>query len=135
MHQYRHVVFAGKRVDRLHFRRVAFDAELLFGNHLRAALQVTFDLAGRAREIGHVVRSKQKCIRMRPNEPIALLVAERLRLQAIRNAVMRRGADRRPASGQQKRRRRADRALVREQHFVWTAAVAEMLVDVYDALG
>src|SRR5688572_4385415 len=135
MHQDRYTVLAGKRVDPLHFRRVTFDAELLFGNHLRATLQVTFDLAGRLCEIGHLVGAKQESIAMSLDELITVLVAERLRLQAIGNAGMRRGPHRWAASWQQNRRRRANSALVREQHFVWTAAVAEVLVDVYDGLG
>jgi len=51
------------------------------------------------------------------------LVPERLRLQSVRDAAMRRGARRVAARGQKNRRRRAERAL---------AAVAQMLMDVYD---
>ncbi len=123
-----------KRVDLLHLRRVALHAELLFGNHLPAALQVAFDLLCRALEIGHVVGAKEERVTMGPSELIALLVPERLCLQAIRNASMHRLTRRHAASRQQNRRRCADSALVRNQHFVRTAAVAEMLVDVYDRL-
>ena len=55
--------------------------------------------------------------------------------EAIRQAAMRGGACRVPAGRQQNRPRRADSALVREQHVVGTAAVAEMLVDVYNRLA
>jgi hypothetical protein len=48
---------------------------------------------------------------------------------------MGRGARRGTASRQQDRRRRADGALVCEQHIVGTAAVAQMLMDVYNRLA
>jgi hypothetical protein len=48
---------------------------------------------------------------------------------------MRGWAVRGTSSRQQDRRRRADRELVREQDVVGTAAVAEMLVDVYNRLA
>jgi hypothetical protein len=48
---------------------------------------------------------------------------------------MRRWAVRGTSSRQQNRRRRADRPLVREQDVVETAAVAEMLMDVYNGLA
>jgi hypothetical protein len=48
---------------------------------------------------------------------------------------MRGRARREAARSQENRRRRADRALVREQRIVGTAAVAEMLVDVYNRLA
>src|SRR6185295_3299283 len=98
-------------------------------------LQVAFDLPRRTREIGDVVGAKQEGMTMRTSEPIARFVPHRLRLQAICDTAMRRWPGRRPAGRQQNRRRRADRALVREQHLVGTAAVAEMLVDVYNRLA
>jgi hypothetical protein len=69
-----------------------------------------------------------------PNELIALLVSERLRLQAVRHASMRGWTRREPPCRQQNRGRRPHGALVREQHIVRPAAIAEMLVDVYDRL-
>src|SRR5207247_8401184 len=101
-------------------------------NHHGAALQPALDLPCCVREIGHVVRAEQERVAMRLRELIARLVPQRLRLQAVRDASMRGRTYREPASRQQNRRRRADRALVREQHLVRTAAVAEMLVDVYN---
>ena len=107
------------------------DLALKHGQYHPNAYRFTLDAVNHAvrcaREIRHVVRAKQECSTMRPGELVTLLVAERLRLQAIRNATMRRRT-RRWAPG-------ADRALMREQRFVWTAAVAEMLVDVDDRLG
>ena len=135
VHQDRHVVRAGERVDLLHLRRVALHAELLFGNHDGAPLQVALDLLCRILEIGHVVRAEPECATMAPHEPIACVVPQGLRLQAVRQSAMCRGAVRGTSSRQQNRRRRADRALVREQHVVGTAAVAEMLVDVYNRLA
>src|SRR6185295_7836682 len=69
------------------------------------------------------------------HEPIACVVPQGLRLQAVRQSAMRRWAVRGTSSRQQNRRRRADRALVREQDVVGTAAIAEMLVDVYNRLA
>jgi hypothetical protein len=68
------------------------------------------------------------------HEPIARVVPRGLRLQAVRQAAMRRWAVRGTSSRQQNRRHRADRALVGEQDAVGTAAVAEMLVDIYNRL-
>ena len=72
---------------------------------------------------------------MAASELRARLVAQRLGLQSVRDALMGGGTRRRPAGRQQDRRRRADGALVREQHVVGPAAVAEMLVDVYNRLA
>jgi hypothetical protein len=135
VHEDRHVVRAGERVDLLHLRRVALHAEFLFGNHDGGALQVAPDLRGRILEIGHVVRAEPECAAMALHEPIARVVPQGLRLQAVRQSAMRRRAVRGTSSRQQNRRRRADRALVCEQDVVGTAAVAEMLVDIYNRLA
>jgi hypothetical protein len=54
---------------------------------------------------------------------------------ARRQSAMCRWAVRGTSSRQQNRHRRADRPLVREQDVVGTAALAEMLVDVYNRLA
>ena len=63
------------------------------------------------------------------------LIAERLHLQTVRNALMRRGTRRGTASGQKNRLRSANSLLVREQHVIGASAVAEMLVNIDDRLG
>ena len=72
---------------------------------------------------------------MCPNELITGLVAERCACRPLATPACVDGSHRWAASRQQNRRRRANSTLVREQHFVWTAAVAEVLVDVDDGLG
>ena len=67
--------------------------------------------------------------------PVAGLVAQRFRLQAVRHASVRGRPCGRPPGGQQNRRRRANRTLVRDQHIVRTAAVAQVLVDIYNRLA
>jgi len=72
---------------------------------------------------------------MGSGELIALLVTERLRLQTVRDAIMRRGTRRGATSGQQNRLRGTNSPLVHEQHVIGASAVAEMLVDVDDRLA
>ena len=86
-------------------------------------------------KIGHVVGANSERVTAGLGEPVAGLVAQRFRLQAVRHAPVRGRPRGRPPGGQQNRRRRANRTLVRDQHIVRTAAVAQVLVDIYNRLA
>jgi hypothetical protein len=72
---------------------------------------------------------------MSPCKPVAGLVAFRLRLEPVGFPLVRGWRLHRAPRRQQDRRRRAERPLVRKQHRVGTAAVADVLVDVDDWVG
>ena len=135
VHQHRHAVRLGKPVDRLHLRGVAGNPEFLFRDHDGAARELPLDLLRRTVEVGHVVGPEAELAGMCLREVVAGVVAEGLRLQPVRDTVVGRGSRRRPAGGQQDGRGDAHRPLVRQQHGVGPAAVAEVLVDVYDGLS
>jgi hypothetical protein len=107
----------------------------LFANDDGAAFQVALDLPRGIGEVGYVIRTKQERLTMGAHELIAGFVSQRVRLQPIRDTSMRRWPRSGPAGREQDGLRRAHGALVREQHVIWTTAVTQMLVDVYDRLA
>jgi hypothetical protein len=135
VHQDRHVVRARQLVEPLHLGRVTVDAELLLTDHDAASFQVAFDLGEGVVEVRDVVGAGEVLAPVSSREHVARLVAERLCLQTVGQALVCGRTVGGPASRQQDRRRDAEHALVREEHVVGTAAVPEMLVDVDDWLG
>ncbi len=135
VHQHRHAARRGQAVDRLHLRSVAGHAELLLRDDHGPARQLAGNLVGGAVEIGHVVGPEQELARMRRREGVTRIVAEGLRLQAVRSTVVRGWASRGASRRQEDGGRDPHRPLVGEQHVVWPAAVADVLVDVYDGLS
>ncbi len=135
VHQHRNPIVCGERIELLHLRRVALHTELLLGDDHGAALQIPFDLPRRALDIRHLVGAVAKCFRMGPRKAQACVIAERLRLQAVRHPRVRGGGVHRPAGGQENGRRHTHGQLMREQHVIGPAAVAEMLMDVDNRVG
>ena len=133
VHQDRHAVRLRDFVDSLHVRRVALDAELLFGDEdARRASNTARSLASRPRHRERRSRrtetisraSRRTGGRLRSRAPAAWSpFATPWCVDGVFDV----------ASGrQQDGRRHSHRSLVRDQHVVRTPAVADVLMDVYD---